>query len=63
MRALRRRIRVMLGSEDAGMTTVEYVIGTLGAAALAVVLFKVVTGESVLSLLEGLIDRALSVPQ
>jgi hypothetical protein len=63
MRALLRRIRVVLGSGDAGMATVEYVIGTLGAAALAVVLFKVVTGQSVLSLLEGLIERALSVPQ
>ena len=60
MRALLRRIRVRLGSED-GMTTAEYAIGTLAAAALAAVLYTVVTGHSVVSAITGLIERALSV--
>ena len=60
MRALVRRIRALLGSDD-GMTTAEYAIGTIAAAALAAVLYTVVTGDSVVSAITGLIDRALSV--
>jgi thiamine monophosphate synthase len=60
MRALVCRIRALLGSDD-GMTTAEYAIGTIAAAALAAVLYTVVTGDSVVSAITGLIDRALSV--
>ena len=46
---------------DAGMSTVEYAIGTVAAAAFAAVLYSVVTGGSVLGALEALVQRALSV--
>lgn len=47
--------------DDAGMTTVEYAVGTLVAAALAAVLYRIVTGESVITGLTTLITRALGV--
>jgi Flp pilus assembly pilin Flp len=56
-RALRARSR----SADSGMTTVEYAVGTLVAAALAAVLYRIVTGESILNGLTSLITRALGV--
>lgn len=45
---------------DAGMSTVEYAIGTVVAAAFAAVLYQIVTGDSVVSGLTDLINRALS---
>ena len=45
---------------DAGMTTVEYAIGTVVAAAFAAVLYRIVTGDSIVSALTDLIRRALS---
>ncbi|QUQ69705.1 DUF4244 domain-containing protein [Kutzneria sp. CA-103260] len=60
MRALMCRIWVRLCADD-GMTTAEYAIGTLAAAALAAVLYTVVTGQSVTTAITGLIERALSV--
>ncbi|MEC3979539.1 DUF4244 domain-containing protein [Amycolatopsis sp. H20-H5] len=50
-----------LRTSDAGMSTAEYAIGTLAAAALAAVLYTVVTGDSVLAALTALVQRALSV--
>lgn len=46
--------------DDAGMSTVEYAVGTVVAAAFAAVLYKIVTGDSVLTGLTNLIDTALS---
>ncbi|MEU7475146.1 DUF4244 domain-containing protein [Lentzea sp. NPDC042327] len=46
--------------DDSGMSTVEYAIGTLAAAALAGVIYAVVTSDFVQDLLQGLIQRALS---
>ncbi|MEU3626249.1 DUF4244 domain-containing protein [Amycolatopsis coloradensis] len=46
---------------DDGMATVEYAIATLAAAALAAVLYLVVTSEDVVAGLTALIERALSV--
>lgn len=46
---------------DAGMSTVEYAIGTIAAAAFAAVLYTVVTGDSIVGALEALVQRALSV--
>ncbi|MCF7551623.1 DUF4244 domain-containing protein [Pseudonocardia sp. WMMC193] len=43
------------------MSTVEYAIGTLAAAAFAAVLYTVVSGESVVTALTGLVERALQV--
>ncbi|MFD4375997.1 DUF4244 domain-containing protein [Streptomyces sp. NPDC058486] len=47
---------------DGGMSTVEYAMGTLTAAAVAAVLYKVMTGGSVSGALEALVTRALDAP-
>ncbi|MBN9111891.1 MAG: DUF4244 domain-containing protein [Pseudonocardia sp.] len=54
-----RRLRRFL-TDDAGMSTVEYAIGTLAAAAFAAVLYSVVSGENIVTALTGLVERALS---
>jgi hypothetical protein len=59
IRWLARRIRT---GDDTGMTTVEYAIGTVVAAAFAAVLYKIVTGDSIVSGLTHLIQSALSTP-
>lgn len=46
---------------DDGMSTVEYAIGTVAAAAFAAVLYKIVTGGTVVGALTELVQRALSV--
>ncbi|MFI2607382.1 DUF4244 domain-containing protein [Kitasatospora sp. NPDC018619] len=53
-RAARRR-----GRSDAGMTTAEYAVGTLGACALAAGLYKVVTSEAITGALTDMLVRAL----
>jgi hypothetical protein len=45
---------------DEGMSTAEYAVGTIAAAAFAAVLYAVVTGDSVVSGLSTLVQRALS---
>lgn len=57
--ALRGRLQ-RLRRGDSGMSTVEYAIGTVAAAAFAVVLWKVVTGDSVTTALTQIVQRALS---
>ncbi len=56
---VRNRLRG-LHAED-GMSTVEYAIGTIAAAAFAAVLYTVVSGDSVVAALTALVQRALSV--
>lgn len=56
----RRRQLVVIG-DDAGMSTAEYAVGTIAAAAFAAVLYTVVTGSSVVSALGALVSKALSV--
>lgn len=56
-RALARGLR----RDDRGMTTVEYAVGTLVAAALAAVLYRIVTGDSIVKGLTSLITRALGI--
>lgn len=41
------------------MSTVEYAVGSIGAAAFGALLYTVVTGDSVVSALTGIIERAL----
>ncbi|MBV9013575.1 MAG: DUF4244 domain-containing protein [Pseudonocardiales bacterium] len=48
-------------SGEAGMSTAEYAIGTIAAAAFAAVLYKVVTGDMIVNGLTDLVQRALSV--
>ena len=50
-----------LGRDDHGMSTVEYAIGTVAAAAFGALLYTVVTGDSILTALTGLVERALTV--
>ena len=57
--AVRSRAR-HLRRDDAGMSTVEYAIGCIAAAAFAAVLYTVVSGESVVTALTQLVQRALS---
>jgi hypothetical protein len=55
------KARVMLLSVDeSGMSTVEYAIGTIAAAAFAAILYTVVTGDSIVSALTNIIARALN---
>jgi uncharacterized protein DUF4244 len=60
-RFLRWRGGRLLIDDDSGMSTAEYAIGTIAAAAFAAILYTVVTGDSVVSALTGLVERALSV--
>ena len=46
---------------DEGMSTAEYAVGTVAAAAFAGLLFKIVTSPEVRTLLSGIIRRALQL--
>ena len=57
----RMTTRLLLAvTQDDGMSTAEYAIGTIAAAAFGAVLYTVVTGDSVVGALTGLVQRALS---
>lgn len=49
-----------LPDADDGMSTVEYAIGTVAAAAFAAVLYAVVSGDSIVTALTDLVQRALT---
>jgi hypothetical protein len=51
---------VLLASDESGMSTVEYAIGTIAAAAFGAILYTVVTGDSIVSALNRVIGRALN---
>jgi hypothetical protein len=55
-----RRWRRLTARAEAGMSTAEYAVGTIAAAAFAAVLYKVVTGGSIVTALGHLIARALA---
>jgi hypothetical protein len=50
----------LLAADDSGMSTVEYAIGTVAAAAFGAILYTVVTGDSIVSALTNIIGRALN---
>ena len=50
----------LLMADETGMSTVEYAIGTVAAAAFGAVLYSVVTGDSVVGALTNIINRALN---
>jgi len=52
---------LLAATQDDGMSTAEYAIGTIAAAAFGAVLYTVVTGDSVAGALTGLVQRALSM--
>nr|WP_307817722.1 DUF4244 domain-containing protein [Nocardia acididurans] len=56
---LRARVLLAAAGEE-GMSTAEYAIGTIAAAAFGAVLYSVVTGDSIVNALTRIIDKALS---
>ncbi|GAF43797.1 uncharacterized protein DUF4244 [Rhodococcus wratislaviensis] len=59
VRALTARLTLLATDED-GMSTAEYAIGTIAAAAFGAVLYSVVTGDSIVTALTNIIDKALN---
>lgn len=59
IQTLRRRLTV-IAADEAGMSTVEYAIGTIAAAAFGAILYSVVTGDSIVGALTNIISRALT---
>ena len=59
LRTLWARVAV-LATVESGMSTVEYAIGTIAAAAFGAILYTVVTGDSIVSALTNIIGRALN---
>ncbi|MVU79497.1 DUF4244 domain-containing protein [Nocardia sp. ET3-3] len=57
----RTRLLRVLTAEN-GMSTAEYAIGTIAAAAFGAVLYTVVTGDSIVNALTKIIDKALKTP-
>ncbi|MEV6772630.1 DUF4244 domain-containing protein [Nocardia sp. NPDC051030] len=54
------RTRLLLAAVgESGMSTAEYAIGTIAAAAFGAVLYGVVTGDSIVNALTKIIDKAL----
>ena len=60
LRWWRARWRRLRATAEAGMSTAEYAVGTVAACAFAAVLYRVVTGDSIVSALDALVDRALN---
>ena len=50
----------LLAVDETGMSTVEYAIGTIAAAAFGAILYSVVTGDSIVGALTNIINRALN---
>lgn len=59
-RAMLRRRFAGSTSAEAGMSTVEYAVGTIAAAAFGAVLYTVVSGDSIPDALGGIIEQALN---
>jgi hypothetical protein len=59
-RALARRWGRVRATGEAGMSTAEYAVGTVAACAFAAILYRVVTGGSIVDALGRLIDSALN---
>jgi hypothetical protein len=58
--ALARRWAQAQATDEDGMSTAEYAVGTVAACAFGAVLYKVVTGGSVVAALGDLVESALS---
>ena len=59
IREWRTRLTLLLVDDD-GMSTVEYAIGTIAAAAFGAILYTVITGDSIVNALTNIITRALN---
>ncbi|MBI3225007.1 MAG: DUF4244 domain-containing protein [Mycolicibacterium cosmeticum] len=58
-RSIQAKLTV-LAADESGMSTVEYAIGTVAAAAFGAILYSVVTGDSIVTALSNIITRALN---
>ncbi len=58
-RTLQLRLTRLVVDDD-GMSTAEYAIGTIAAAAFGAVLYGVVTGGNIVDALTKIIDKALN---
>ena len=58
--ALTARWRAVRGQGERGMSTAEYAVGTVAACAFAAVLYRVVTGGSIVTGLTKLVESALA---
>jgi Flp pilus assembly pilin Flp len=56
-----KKLVTRLRREDKGMSTVEYAIGTVAAAAFAAVLYKIVTSGTVVQALTKIVTSALTM--
>ena len=59
IREMKARMVLVL-VDDTGMSTVEYAIGTIAAAAFGAILYTVITGDSIVTALTNIINRALN---
>jgi hypothetical protein len=59
-RWLSRRWAAVRATGEAGMSTAEYAVGTVAACAFAAVLYRVVTGGSIVTGLTDLVESALA---
>jgi len=59
IRDIRGRL-ALFAVDESGMSTVEYAIGTIAAAAFGAILYSVVTGDSIVGALTNIINRALT---
>ena len=57
---LARRWAAVRAAAESGMSTAEYAVGTVAACAFAAVLYRVVTGGSIVTGLTDLVERALA---
>jgi hypothetical protein len=57
---LARRWAAVRANGEAGMSTAEYAVGTVAACAFAAVLYRVVTGSSIVTGLTDLVESALA---
>ena len=55
-----RRWAAVRAASEAGMSTAEYAVGTVAACAFAAVLYRVVTGSSIVTGLTDLVESALA---
>jgi hypothetical protein len=59
-RAITKRWGALVSRAEAGMSTAEYAVGTVAACAFAAILYRVVTGDSVVAALGKLVESALA---
>ena len=55
------RLQTLQADRDAGMTTAEYAVGTVAACGFAGVLWAVVHSDAVARLMQGVVERALTL--